>query len=128
MKYLRFQMTKSTFYWNASIYVEFTYKPFLFILINSRYIERCPNINFSLIISYTNWISETYRIFKPGVKTSVRKKRPRVKKNVTPHPEIHPSGYGYYLDIQNEFRENFGQIMAPSRGCVARLKKGNHRF
>jgi hypothetical protein len=32
------------------------------------YIERCPNINFSKIISDMKWIYAAYRIFKFGVK------------------------------------------------------------
>jgi len=35
-----------------------------------RYIERCPNINFSGIISDTKGISNAYRIFHSGAKTS----------------------------------------------------------
>ena len=36
---------------------------------NLRYIERNPNIKFSLNIADTIWISEPYRIFKFGVKS-----------------------------------------------------------
>jgi hypothetical protein len=42
---------------------------------------------------------------------------------VKPHPEIFPSVLGYHPDIQNEFRENFGQISTTFRGQVAILKK-----
>jgi hypothetical protein len=90
MKYLRFQMTKSTFYWNASIYVEFTYKPFLFILINSRYIENTQLSEINQIIAYIKVIYATSRAFRAFVKSESRKIWPPTIKKGKSMYQIYP--------------------------------------
>jgi hypothetical protein len=60
------------------------------------------------------WIHATYRIFKSGVKPKARKCGFEAIKKANPYAEVHLSGFGYHPDIQNEFSENFGQIMVGS--------------
>jgi len=43
------------------------------------------------------------------------------RKKANAWADIHLSGFGYHPDIQNEFRENFRQIMANFRGRFALL-------